>query len=68
MGNDKYISLADSSIDIEGGPKEVTQFIDVILEGKIKMVITTRSLPKTPVELTKKNLKKTFKINIHMVI
>ena len=34
MENDKYISLADSYIDIEGGPKEVTQFIDDILNEK----------------------------------
>ena len=53
--------LGDSYKDIEGDAKEVTQFIDDILDGKIKMEITTRSLPKTPVTLTKKNIKKFFK-------
>ena len=34
MENDKYISLRDSYVDIEGEAKEVTQFIDHILDGK----------------------------------
>ena len=36
MENDKYISLADSYVDIEGGAKEITKFIDDTLDGKIK--------------------------------
>ena len=35
--------------------KEVVQFIDDNLDGKIKMEITTKSLPNTLVKLTKKN-------------
>ena len=56
MENDKYIFLGDSYKDHEGDAKEVTQFIDDILDGKIQMEITTKSIPKTPVKLTEKNL------------
>ena len=49
METDKNISLGDSYIDIEGGEKEVAQFIDDILNGKIKMELSTESLPKIPV-------------------
>ena len=62
MENDKLISLRDSYIEIEGVEKEVTQFIDDILDGKIKMVKFTKPTPKTPVKLTKKYLKRIFKI------
>ena len=41
MENDNYISLADRYIDIEGGPKEVTQCIGDILDAEMKMEITT---------------------------
>ena len=61
MEKDKFISLADSYIEIEGDEKEVTQFIDDILDEKIKIVITTKSLSKTPVKLTKSNLKEYLK-------
>ena len=47
MENDKFISLGDCCIDII--EKEVVQFIDDILYGKIKMEIPTKPLPKTPV-------------------
>ena len=57
MENDKNISSRDSNIDIEADGKEVTQIVDDILERKIKMVIFTKPVPKTPVKLTKKNLK-----------
>ena len=56
MQNGKYISLGDSYENNEGDAKEVTQFIDDILDGKIQMEITTKSIPKTPVKLTEKNL------------
>ena len=49
MENDKYFSLGDSYIDIN--EKEVVEFIDDILDGKLKTEITTKSLPKTPVKL-----------------
>ena len=58
MGNDKYISLGDRYINIVGDAKEVTRFIDDALDGKMKMTLITKTLPKTPVKLTKKNLKK----------
>ena len=61
MEKDKYISLAESYIEIEGGEKEVTQIIDDILDEKIKIVNTTKSLSKTPVKLTKRNLKEYLK-------
>ena len=61
METDKYISLGDSYIDTEGSEEEVAQFMDDILNGKIKMEMSTESLPQTPVKLTKKNLKKYLK-------
>ena len=51
---DSYISLGDSYIEKEGDEKEVAQFIDDILNGKIKMCKFTNSIPKTPVNLTKR--------------
>ena len=58
MEQDKYISLRDSYIEIEGSEKEVAHFRDDISKGKRMMELCTKPLPKTPVELTKKNLKK----------
>ena len=57
MENDKYFSLGDSYIGIEGVEKEVTQFIDDTLDRKTMMQLTTKSLTKAPVKLTKTNLK-----------
>ena len=34
MENDKYVSLGDGYIDIDGGAKEVTQLLDGVLDGK----------------------------------
>ena len=53
-GNRQKISLGDSYIDKEGGEKEVTQFTDDILNGKIKTEISTNLLPKTPVKKRKR--------------
>ena len=61
MENDKYIYLRDSYIEIEGKKKKVKQFIDDTLDEKKMMELSTKSLPKTPVKLTKKNLKKYLK-------
>ena len=61
MEKGKNISLRDSYIEIQGDEKEVAQNIDDISNGIIKMVISTKSLPKTPVRFTKKNLKKYLK-------
>ena len=58
MENDKYISLRDNYIEIQGDEKEVAKYIDDISNGKILMVLSTKSLSKTHVKLTKKNLKK----------
>ena len=38
MEHHKYISLADSYIEIEGDGNNVSQFLDDILNGRIKMV------------------------------
>ena len=58
MEKDKYISLGDSYIEIQADEEQVAQFKDDILNGKIKIETSTKSLPKTLVKLTKKNLKK----------
>ena len=34
MEQDKYISLCDSYIEIQGNEKDVTQYIDDCLDGK----------------------------------
>ena len=57
MKQDKNISLGNSYIEIEGSEKEVAQFRNDILDGKILMELSTKPIPKTPVELRKKNLK-----------
>ena len=59
MENDKYISIADSYISIDGSEKALTEFIDAIQDGKVKFVLSTKNShsPKPPsVKLTKKNL------------
>ena len=61
MRKDKFICLGESYIEIDGDEKKVAQLIDDILKGKIKMETSTKSLTKTPVKLTKKNLKKYLK-------
>ena len=49
MEKDKYISLGDSYLEVQGDEKQVGQFEDDILNGKIKFELSTKSLPKTPV-------------------
>ena len=61
MEDHKYISLRDSYVDVEGDAKEVTQFSKDILIGKINIILSTKSLLKTPVKLTKRNFKKVSK-------
>ena len=61
MENDKYISLRDSYLEIQEDEKEVAVYIDDVSNGKIMMVLSTKPLPRTPVKLTKKNLKKFLK-------
>ena len=58
MEKDKYISLDDCNIEIQGDEKQVAQLNDDNLNGKIKFELSTKPLPKTPVKLTRKNLKK----------
>ena len=58
MEQHKYISLCDSYIELQGNEKDVTQYIDDCLDGKIKMILTTKPLPKTPLNKTKNNLRK----------
>ena len=57
MEKDKYISLSDSYIQIEGDEKEIIEFRDDIVKVQKLMVLSTKSSPKAPVKLTKKNLK-----------
>ena len=58
MKTDKRNSLSDSYIDKECCEKEVAHFINGNFYGKINMEMSTKSLPKFPVKLTKKNLRK----------
>ena len=52
------INSSDIYIEIQGDQTEVIQFIDAILSGKLQTEISTKRLLKTPVKLTKKNLRK----------
>ena len=61
METAKFISLSDSYIDVEGGEKKVAQYIADISNGKLMMVLSTKSIPKNPVKLTKKTLEKYLK-------
>ena len=61
MEKDKYTSLSDSYIQLEGDEKDVIQVTDDILNGKEMMVFSTKSSPKDSVKVTKKNLKKYLK-------
>ena len=56
METDKYFFRC-SYIDIKSAEEKVAKNIDDISKGKILLVLSTKSLPKTPVKLTKKNLK-----------
>ena len=60
MEQDKYIDLRDSYIDIQGVEKQIAQFEEDMLNGKITFQKFTKPLPlpKPAVKLTKKNLKK----------
>ena len=49
--------LGDSFIDIEGNEKEVLQFLDDISQGKINLVLSTKSIPEITVQIKGKNLK-----------
>ena len=46
---------------MELNEKKVTQFLDDFLDGKIRMDLSTKSIPKTPVKITKINLKSYLK-------
>ena len=61
MEQDKYISSGDTYIEIEGVEKDVSHFKDNISNRKIMFKMSTKSLPKAPVKLTKNNLKKFLK-------
>ena len=61
MEKDKYIYLGDSYIKIAGNENQITQFKNDFSIGKIQMVLSTKPLPKPPVKLSKKNLKKYLK-------
>ena len=58
MEQDENISLKNCYNEFTGDDNAVAQFIDDISKGNIQMEIHTKSLPKTPVKLTKKNLTK----------
>ena len=57
----KNVSLGDSYLEKQGEEKQVSQFEDDTLNGKIKFELCRKSLPKTPLKLSKKNLKKVLK-------
>ena len=55
MEKNKYISLGDNYLEIQGSEEEVAEFIDAIQDGEVEFVLST----KNPfVKLTKNNLKK----------
>ena len=60
MEKDKNISLGDSYLEKQGDEKQVAHFEDDTLNGK-KIELSRKSLPKNPVKLSKKNLKKVLK-------
>ena len=61
MEKDKNISSSDSYTQIEGDDKEIIQVTGDILSGKIMILLSTKSTPRAPVKITKKNLKKYLK-------
>ena len=63
MEPDKYIDLRDSYIEIQSDGKQIAEFEEDMLNRKITFELITKpiSLPKPPVKLTKKNLKKFLK-------
>ena len=52
MEQDKYISLGDTYIEIEGVETDVSQFEDHSLNGKnlYMYILSTKSLPETAVK------------------
>ena len=63
MEKDKYFDLCDSYIEKQGDEKQIAQFEEDMLNGKITLELITKQLPlpKPPVKLTKKNLRKCLK-------
>ena len=61
MEQDKHISLGDSYIQIEGDEKEVLHFIDDVLNGKINMELSTKSLSEFTVKIKEKETEKYLK-------
>ena len=66
METDNYIYLGDSYIEFQCDEKEVAQYKDDILNGKIKIVISNK-FPKNPVKLTKRKLKKHLKYTYYTI-
>ena len=64
MEKDIYIDLRDSYIEIQGDEKQIAQFEEDMLKGKITFQITT----KPPVKLTKKNVIKFLKYYVEIII
>ena len=61
MEKDIGIDLCDSYIEIQGDGKQIAHFEEDMLKSEITFELITKSLPKPPVKLTKKNLKKFLK-------
>ena len=63
MEQDKYIHLRDSYIEIQGDENQIAQFEEDMLREKITFELIKKPLPlpKPPVNLLKKNLKKFLK-------
>ena len=60
---DKYFSIGDSYLKVEGSEKAIEQFHKDIQNRKFEYIISSKSSStiKPPVKLTKKNVKKFFK-------
>ena len=60
MEKDKYSSLGDSYIEIEGDEKEVSQFINATLNGETKMELSTKTITQNSCKINKKESEKKF--------
>ena len=62
MVKDIYVHLRDSYTEIQGAGKQIAQFEEDLVKGKLTFKLPTKPLPlplpKPPVKLTKNNLKK----------
>ena len=69
MEKDINIDLRDSYIEIQCGEKQIAQFEEDKLNGKITFELITKPLPlpKHPVKSTKKNLRKNLRQHVEII-